>query len=83
MYCAKMCYGVANKTTNKQPTAWNKDGTLGPDNPHHSMAYLIAWLIVPDNVAKWRGLKDNARKKIFLVGLRNTSTHKESGMFML
>ena len=58
----------SEQKTTKQPLSWNKDGILSPDDPNHSSLYLIAWLIVPKNVTKWRGSKESAgENKAFVL----------------
>ena len=61
-YCKRTCYIVGNKKANEVTPAWNKDGKHGPNDTNHRMSILIAWLVTPGNLAKWRGSWENSGK---------------------
>jgi hypothetical protein len=58
-FCTKACYVSSHKTKSQLQRAWDKDGKDGPDDPNHSLSFLVAWLIVPGNYDKWRGGREN------------------------
>jgi hypothetical protein len=58
-FCTKTCYISSHKKSSQLQRAWEKDGKEGKDDPNNSMAFLIAWLIVPGNYDKWRGGREN------------------------
>jgi len=72
--CSKNCYSIKLKQFQNaltgsaagglnNRTSWTKDGKDGPDDPNHSEAILVKWMLSGRNFADYRGNKHGRGKK--------------------